>query len=145
MPRNQSEKAKPFGAFEAGWNGHMHAHVDDLVGHTLTAIENCKAGSEAVTFVFGDASFLMYHNQDCCEDVRLDDVAGDIENLVGTPLTMSEVVADDHFENAHPDRDEHSYTWTFYKFATIKGYVTLRWYGTSNGYYSEEVSFDRIR
>lgn len=46
------------------------------------------------------------------------------------------------FDTAELEKDiVDSFTWTFYRFATAKGHVTVRWLGVSNGYYSESVSY----
>lgn len=58
---------------------------------------------------------------------------------IGSPLVMFEAVSEDD-----PNAAE-SGTWTFYRVGTAKGGVTLRWYGASNGYYSESVSFDVVK
>lgn len=62
-----------------------------------------------------------------------------MDDLVGSPLLQAEEVSADDPED-YPDYDQEYHTWAFYKFATIKGSVTLRWLGESNGYYSEEVT-----
>lgn len=147
MPRNQSERVKPFGPYDPGVWGYAPAQVEDLLGHTVTDIIGAEVGCDVVLFIFKDATFKMHHEQDCCERVDLDDVIGDIEDLIGSPLTMAEEVSDDDMELTKQQKameaEADSCTWTFYKFATMKGYVTLRWYGESNGYYSESVSFAR--
>ena len=108
-----------------------------LKGKTITAIEGMEPHSETVYFRCEDGTrYKMFHLQDCCETVDLEDVFGDPESLIGSPVTMAEESVDSG-ENGLCD----SYTWTFYKLATLKGYVTLRWHGRSNGYYSESVQF----
>ena len=105
------------------------------------------ATEDAIIFITTDgAHYKLFHAQDCCEDVTIESIVGDLNDLVGAPILRAEEAC----SNADPadyvnarGRDE-SFTWTFYKFATCKGYVDVRWLGESNGYYSESVTFGKI-
>jgi hypothetical protein len=87
----------------------------------------------------------MYHYQDCCESVYVESVVGDLSDLIGSPILQAEEVVQMSGDDASLEgRGDESFTWTFYKLATIKGSVTIRWYGGSNGYYSESVTFKQL-
>ena len=114
-----------------------------LKGKVLIDIEVDKEKDE-ITFTDSEGvKYLMYHEQDCCEEVNIEDICGDINNLLNTPIVLAEEVI-----NSGEDEDEDylitSYTWSFYKLATVKGYVTIRWYGESNGHYSEVVDLAKL-
>lgn len=101
-----------------------------LVGKTATKV--IDTGDE-IHFFLRDGSVLrMWHYQECCEGVYVEDIAGDLSDLVGTPILQAE-------ESSSEDEDNEDATWTFYKFSTIKGSVTIRWYGESSGYYGTQV------
>lgn len=115
-----------------------HEDVNVLLGKTLTEIKN-DDDIELLFCTDNNEFYKMYHEQDCCESVSIEEVIGDLDDLIGSPITMAEEVIQDG------DTDDYmSQTWTFYKFATNKGYVTIRWLGESNGYYSESVDFCRV-
>ena len=81
--------------------------------------------------------YQFYHDQNCCETVEIEDINGDLGNLLYTPILKAGERTSEKgdltaSEPLH-DYDE-SYTWTFYTFATKNGYVDVRWYGSSNGY-----------
>lgn len=122
----------------------MDAMFESLKGETFVEIKGMEKDSDNVRFVTESGRvFNMYHDQDCCEQVRIVDVVGDPACLLGTPILRARedvgVSAPFELEAEHPCGE--SCTWTFYNFATVNGFVTLRWLGESNGYYSEGVSF----
>ncbi len=111
--------------------------LNDIKNKIVLEITNNKFSS--LIFKCHDGSeYTMQHRQDCCENVYLEDINGDLNDLIGSKIIQAEESSSD----ASATVGESSGTWTFYKFATIKGYVTLRWLGVSNGYYSEGVDFD---
>lgn len=102
-------------------------------------------GDDLIFIAENGDRFVFNHHQDCCESVEIESIVGDLEDLVGNPLLVAEEsTSDKNPTDAKPETIEYqdSYTWTFYKFATIKGHVDVRWYGSSNGYYSESVDID---
>jgi len=119
----------------------------ELVGKTLSTVM-CEIGNNEILFetISGDR-YKLYHEQNCCENVNVEDIIGDLEDLIGSPLLMAEEVSykDENPEGIDIPTYQESFTWTFYKLATIRGSVTIRWYGQSNGYYSESVDFARIK
>ena len=98
-----------------------------------------SVGDGTMNFVTAEGQrFMFAHSQDCCESVDINDIVGDLQDLVGEPLLLAEEVEGETPVDFN-ERDHESVTWTFYKFATRKGYVDVRWLGESNGYYSEGV------
>ena len=121
-------------------------NFDKLKGKIVTEIKGCKVGSDEIRFICNDGSeYLMYHVQDCCESVTLEDIAGDVNDLINSEIMLAEeVTSNENPEGVKPEYQD-SFTWTFYKLRTINGSVTLRWYGESNGYYSESVDFAKLK
>lgn len=113
--------------------------AEDFVGKTLTSVEGLKKHNSEIRFHTADSStYIMYHAQDCCECVYLEDIDCDIEDFNGAVILS--------FDEYHASNEtEHgSITYTFYTIETSKGRIWLRWNGSSNGFYSEAVNFYKI-
>jgi len=118
-------------------NDNEETDFSDLEGKTLESVE---VEDEEIRFQCADGTtYRQIHYQDCCERVTVEDITGDIHALEGSEI----IEASERTE----DGDGGGYgtsTWTFYHLRSHAGDVTIRWYGTSNGYYSERVTFERV-
>ena len=109
-------------------------------------IENFKEKIDKIIFEIEDDLWIrIFHEQDCCEFVRLYDInGGKLEDLIGGTIgrfDWSSSIEKEPNINDENTQDE-SFTWTFYRIATEKVFLTLRWLGESNGCYSEEMTVE---
>jgi len=110
--------------------------LKELIGETISSIQ---ISEDEITFALASGDiWRMHHVHECCEHVYLEDVVGDPERLIGDPVLHA------YKATGEDPRGYDSAHWTFYRIFTVKGDVTLRWLGESNGYYSEEVSFEKL-
>lgn len=123
-----------------------------LCGKTLSKIE--KFDDEVLIFHTSDLDkFIMYHEQDCCEKVFIESITGDLKYLIGVPILKSSVEYSlplkgkpipITYEDEYDKDNYWEQQWVFYKLATIKGYVDIRWFGANNGAYSMEVTVQEL-
>lgn len=120
--------------------------IELILGKTLTEAEH--PDHETIVFRTTEGEvYHMYHEQDCCEHVTVEEIIGDLNDLVGHPILVAEEVSSSDPQPGQENAENHwgSFTWTFYKISTILGSVTIRWYGESNGYYSEAVTVAKVQ
>jgi hypothetical protein len=119
-----------------------------LKGKTFKKIDFSSWKTEMIFHCSDGTVYEQAHEQDCCEDVWLEDVCGDLSDLLDTPILEAEEVSNDEEPPAefgvttNPNND--SWDWTFYKLSTIKGTVTIRWFGCSNGCYATDASLFKL-
>lgn len=124
---------------ELYYSDYDYVDVSDIVGKVIKDVE--KYGRDRIDFITecGD-HYVMTHFQSCCETVELDELDGDLWKLEGgTIRTFNETTESGTGEWGA------SITWTFYRIRTEGQFVHLTWRGSSNGYYSERVSFVKFK
>lgn len=115
-------------------------YFEDLKGEILINIEVKEEYKDELIFTLSNGEkYMLYHAQDCCERVCIESIDGDLNDLLNSEILMAEIVTEE-IRSGNEGNGWHEGQWTFYKLATVKGYVTIRWIGESECY-SVDVDF----
>lgn len=118
---------------------YQKVNISCFVGEIFYKIDYDREDNKLEFYSNNGYKYIMFHEQDCREEVFIDDIVGELEFLIDSIIIKSEEAV---CKNKNKLGTE---TCTFYHLATSKGYVTLRWFGSSNGYYCEEVDIFKVK
>ena len=107
--------------------------IEELEGQTITLIE--QGESDVIIETKEGKRYRMYHEQNCCEAVYVDEVKGSFSDVYGSPVIAA------CEEIGHDTHDYGTCTLTTFHLITDNGELSIKWNGSSNGYYSESVYF----
>lgn len=130
----------PIGELLMNMQNEVNATLNRMVGETIESVSGNRNDSEFVVRTTSGLVFTFLHYQDCCEDVYLEEIIGDIDDLIGHTVVMAEETSNSDLIVGSSCYQGESFTWTYYRMATERGLVVLRFFGSSNGYYAESVS-----
>lgn len=109
-----------------------HANIHDLLNKVFKTVEikNTDMGDIVIFTTINDEIYVMMHEQEGCEDVRLESVDNNINILTGHQTLVAE--------------ERSGSEWTSYLIGNEEGCCNFRWRGSSNGYYSESVGIYKV-
>lgn len=120
-----------------------HIDFNVLKGKVLVAVERYSYSVDYLIFKTLDGGiYIMTHSRECSEDVYIDDICGDFADLLNEEILVAEERISEVSEEDR--RTDDSCTWTFYHLATLSGDVTIKWFGASNGFYSERAELYKV-
>jgi hypothetical protein len=77
----------------------LEANIKDLLGKTLVSIDKTSSWgdyswndkSDILTFITLEGEkYQMYHKQSCCENVGIEDIEGELNDLLNSPILQTE-------------------------------------------------------
>ncbi len=119
------------------------ANFFELKGQIVKEITGLEKDNDEVFIRTNNGTYKLYHEQDCCEYVRIVKVISNVNELIGKVIFAEE----DAGANDPDWYDEHyndSHTWTKYVLKTESAILEFWFLGESNGYYNESVSIKKI-
>lgn len=115
----------------------------ELKGQIIESIIGLKEANDECVITTNIGKYRLYHEQSCCENVRIYKVIGNVNNLVGEVIFAEEDAGandPDWYNESFYD----SHTWTKYVLKTVNASLEFWFLGESNGYYSESVIIKKI-
>jgi hypothetical protein len=94
---------------DSDWEGTTR-DLTTLVGLVLTEVTVSQEQHILVMRADDGRTFALWHIQDCCEHVTIEDITGDLQDLIGTPIVVAEETS-----NRGDDYEDGTSTWTFSK------------------------------
>ena len=116
--------------------------IESLVGEVLTYIDTDDTNEQIILTTESGRRIIIYHDQDCCEHVRIEDTEGNWHDLIGKVIV--EAAQDEVQYGEPPPKYPDSWTRTTLTFRVNDATVISRWIGESNGYYSESVDIEDV-
>lgn len=112
------------------------ANFAEFKNKVIKNISGLEKGSQEVYFECEDGTkYFLYHYQVCSEKVYIEEIAGNINDIIGCKINIADVVT---------SGNSNIFLQTFFTLSSDKGSLIFRWIGESVGSVLVDVSFNEV-